>query len=259
MPKVPHQVTALLDDLAAQLPSLLGRNVVGVYVYGSLTQRAFNPRRSDIDCVAVLRRTLSRADVKALRAHLAKCSDRNDWTRRLQLLLLLKRELLKVGEGWLYQFGRLRRSGSDGNPIIWMNVLDTGSVLFGPPPHSLLPKITRSMLLQALAREVRYLQHELVEKKRSKWRNVPFYRAYAVLTLCRILYSLRKGTIVSKPRAARWAMRSVPTSYHVIICQALHGDNEGPRTIPLRPLRSFIKYAKVAVATECLSLSPEDL
>lgn len=56
MARVPHQVSALLDELAAQLPVLLGKNVIGVYVCGSLTQQAFDPRRSDVDCIAVLRR-----------------------------------------------------------------------------------------------------------------------------------------------------------------------------------------------------------
>jgi len=31
------------------------------------------------------------------------------------------------------------------------------------------------------------------------------YRAYAILTRCRMLYTLEHGAIVSKPTAARWA------------------------------------------------------
>jgi len=249
MARVPRQVSALLDELGTQLPVLLGKNVVGVYVYGSLTQRAFDPRRSDVDCIAVLRRDLSCAEAKALRTYLKKYSESNAWTRRLQLLILLKRELLKVnGVGWLYHFGRLSRSGSDGNPIIWMNVLDTGRVLFGPQPHTFVPRITRSMLNQALAREVEYLQEELIDKPHSKWRDVPFYRAYSVLTLCRILYSFNTSVVVSKPRAARWALHSVPASYHGIIRQALQDQEaKSRRRIPLRHIRSFLQYARAVI------------
>jgi len=32
------------------------------------------------------------------------------------------------------------------------------------------------------------------------------YRYYAVQTMCRSLYTLESGTVVSKPVAARWAM-----------------------------------------------------
>lgn len=249
MPRVPHQVSALLSELATELPRLLGKNVVGVYVYGSLTQHAFDPQRSDVDCIAVLRRDLNRAEAKALRTHLAKYSESNPWTRRLQLQILLKDELLKMGGvGWLYQFGRLRRSGSDGNPIIWMNVLETGTVLFGPRAHSFVPQITRSILNQALAREVGYLREELIDRHDSKWLDVPFYRAYAVLTLCRILYSLNTGVVVSKPRAARWALRSSPASFRTIVRQSLQDTKpKSTRRIPLRQIRTFIQYASVAV------------
>jgi len=250
MARVPPQVSALLEELSTHLPILLGKNLFGIYVYGSLTQKAFDPRRSDVDCITVLRRDLSRAEATALRTHLEKYSESNAWTRRLQLLILLKHELLKMdGVGWLYQFGRLSRLGSDGNPIIWMNVLDTGKVLFGPQPKTFIPRITRSMLNQALSREVGYLHEELVDKPQSKWRDVPFYRAYSVLTLCRILYSLNKGMVVSKPRAARWALRSVPASYHGIIRQALQ-DKEPRHRIPLRQIRSLLQYAKVIIESE---------
>lgn len=142
MARVPHQVSALLDELAAQLPVLLGNNVIGVYVCGSLTQQAFDPRRSDVDCIAVLRRDLIRAEAKALQTHLAKYSKSNPWTQRLQLLILLKHELLKMnGVGWLYQFGRLRQSGSDGNSIIGMNVQPEALRKMSIPAHPDIPKV----------------------------------------------------------------------------------------------------------------------
>ena len=45
MARVPSEVSALLGELASRLPAALGRNLVGVYLYGSLTQRAFDPAR----------------------------------------------------------------------------------------------------------------------------------------------------------------------------------------------------------------------
>jgi hypothetical protein len=48
---VPAQVLAVLTDLIAALPILLDENLVGIYLYGSLTQGAFNTERSDVDCI----------------------------------------------------------------------------------------------------------------------------------------------------------------------------------------------------------------
>src|SRR5439155_20229743 len=79
-------VATLLDHLARQLQADLGRNAVGLYVYGSLTQHAFDVRRIDVDCVAVLRLGVARVVVSRLRSSFRSLSRRHSWTARLQLL-----------------------------------------------------------------------------------------------------------------------------------------------------------------------------
>lgn len=71
------------------------------------------------------------------------------------------------------------------------------------------------------------------------------YRAYAVLTLCRILYSFRKGTIVSKPRAATWAIKYLPKEWSDIILQALATNDEGRTAgIALLRIEQFIEFVE---------------
>jgi len=240
--RIPAELSALLEDLVARLPVLLGRNLVGLYLYGSLTQSAFNSVRSDVDCIAVTQRALSDAQFGRLRKWLALSAKSNPWTARLQMSFLLRDQVLTVNSrSCLYQFGKLKRSRSDGNPIIWMNVLKSGEILYGPRPESFVPRITPQILLQALVREVGYLREEIIAKPRSKWRDVAFYRAYAVLTLCRILYSFRKGTVTSKPRAAKWAIDHLPDELRKIVTHALASDAGKLRgSISLRRIAQFI-------------------
>src|SRR5205085_9074164 len=222
MTRIPAQVSALLQELTTQLPLILGRNLVGIYLYGSLTQRAFNPKRSDVDLIVVTRRDLSAAQFKRLDAWLARARESNAWVERLQGSFLIRDEILTMNaKACLYQFGQVKRSGSDGNPIIWLNVLRSGVVLYGPPPESFVPEITPEIFLQALAREVGYLRAEICEQPQSEWRDVPSYRVYAVLTLCRILSSPRHRTVVSTQRAAQWALAPLPASCPPAIRQAL--------------------------------------
>ncbi|HEV2859760.1 MAG TPA: aminoglycoside adenylyltransferase domain-containing protein [Pyrinomonadaceae bacterium] len=242
MARVPAQVSALLEEIAGRLPSILGRNLVGVYLYGSLTQKAFDPARSDVDCIVVTRRDLTDAQFRRLEAWLTRAGGSNPWAKRLQMLFLIRDEVLTMNsKACLYQFGRLARSGSDGNPIIWVNVLESGIVLYGPPPGSFVPPITSETLLAALEREVGYLHEEIVEKPEGEWRDVPSYRTYAVLTLCRILYSHRKGAVVSKKRAAAWALKNLPEEWHELIRRALASKGSSP--LPLRRIRRFIAFA----------------
>src|SRR5262249_28793836 len=244
------QVSALLHDLIEALPTLLGENLFGIYLYGSLTQGAFNPERSDVDCVVVTQRELADAQFSQLVAWLNRAAVEDPWVARLQISFLIRDEILTTTPtgNCLYQFGRLSRVGSDGNPIIWMNVLESGVVLLGPPANSFVPPITSETLFSALAREVRYLRQEIVEKPDSEWRDVPKYRVYAVLTLCRILYSHTHGTVVSKPKAAEWALSGLPDRWHAVIAEALAADAGGSAdSLDLNTVARFIEFTGARV------------
>jgi hypothetical protein len=245
MPRIPAQASVMLDQLAAGLPLVLHGNLVGIYLYGSLTQRAFNPKRSDIDCIVVTKRDLSDAQFRRLRAWLAGAAKSNPWIARLQMTILIRDEVLLMNSrACLYQFGRLKRIRSDGNPIIWKNVLESGRVIYGPSPRTFVPPITRAILLRALERELGYLREELIDKPRSQWRDMPFYRAYAVMTLCRILYSFSNRAVVSKPRAARWGLKHLPDKFAGLIVQALaHDAGTRAAPLPLPRIRQFVKFA----------------
>jgi len=224
------------------LEQVIGSSLTSVYLYGSLTQRAFDPSRSDIDCLVVVRRDLTDAQLRRLRERLAQATSVDPWVRRVQMQILLRSRLLRHDKrGALYQFGKLRRSGSDGNPIIWLNVLETGITLAGPHPRSILPPITGDMVSAALEREVEYLRAEISDPA-SRWRAQRFYRDYAVLTLCRILYTHRMGEVVSKPQAARWALRAVPPRWHSLV-RAARGLSPGAaKLLPLPHIARFIEY-----------------
>lgn len=242
MSALPSAVAGTLRALTGALDGILGANLVGVYLYGSLTQRAFAPARSDIDCLVVVRRDLTGAQFRKLETWLAQAAIADPWIPRLQMQILLEGMLLRPDtRGCLYQFGALRRSGSDGNPIIWMNVLASGLTLRGPAPATFLPPITSQMLFDALVREVAYVRAE-IGAAASEWRDQPFYRTYAVLTLCRILYSHRKGGVVSKSRAARWALRALPTRWHSLIRGAMATHRGKRSTLALPRIARFTEF-----------------
>jgi hypothetical protein len=245
MASIPKEVSALLQEVIERLPVILGRNLVGVYLYGSVTHRAFNPKRSDVDLIVVTQRDVSDAQLRKLGAWLAQSAESNPWTARLQILFVVKQDVFTMdARASLYQFGVLKRTGWDANPIIWRDFFTSGEVLFGPRPESFLPEITPEIFFQALEREVVYLREEICEKPESEWRDVPMYRAYAVLTVCRILYSFRTGAIVSKARAAGWAAKYLPEEWREIILQALEFNDDGLKSdIPLTRIEQFIDFA----------------
>lgn len=49
----------------------------------------------------------------------------------------------------------------------------------------------------------------------------PGYRRYAIVTMCRMLYTFRHGAVVSKPEAARWELGALDARWHELIRQAM--------------------------------------
>jgi hypothetical protein len=150
-----------------------------------------------------------------------------------------------------YQFGKFSVGRTDGNPIPWINILESGVTLCGPPARTFVPEITPAILHETLLREIGYLKEELGQGRDSDWRDKPKYRAYAVLTVCRILYSDAKGTIASKPGAAKWALENIDPCWHDLITAALDHDAGRRATMPIRTLRRFVEYGE-----RCLYLVP---
>jgi hypothetical protein len=243
--KTPTHLSVVITGLKTELPRLLGRNLVGIYLYGSVTNTSFNPKRSDVDCLVVTERDLTDTQFRKLKRWLERTAKLNPWTTRLQMLFVIKSKLLTMNaKATLYQFGVLKRTGWDGNPIIWLDYMRSGKILLGPAPQSFLPEITREVFFEALNRELNYLREEISENPESEWRDVPMYRAYAVLTVCRILYSVNKDEIVSKPTAAKWAIKNLPKRWHRIIRQALDLNESRRETeISLERIDRFLTFA----------------
>jgi hypothetical protein len=250
MQHIPAAVAPLLARLSQGLPDLLGANLVGLYVYGSVLDAEFDPARSDVDCIAVTEEALDDDAFRRLSQWLSDAALADSWFTRLQLLLLSRNSVLVEDRtASLYQFGELKRTGSDGNPIIWLDFFQRGRTLIGPHPESFVPEVTPEMLHRALVRELGYLYEECVQKADSEHRDVPAYRGYAVITLCRILYSLGTGEVTSKPRAAAWALEHASTVWHDLIrCALAVGGASELRRLPLSRIAAFIDYVRTELA-----------
>jgi hypothetical protein len=121
---------------------------------------------------------------------------------------------------------RLEVETHDTDWIIHRHVLrEYGVALAGPPLRALIDPVMSAELRSA----VRHLLHggwapaPLCREKLDH----PFYRTYAVLTMCRMRYTLRHGTVVSKPVAAQWAQATFP-QWAALIDAALAWSRDVP-------------------------------
>ncbi len=218
-PHIPKQLQELLRTIAADFPALLRENLVGIYLWGSLTYGAFDESCSDVDCIVVAARDINECEFRALDKWFKQAAGRNRWVKRMDMRFVIDGEFLDQSSqccGFYHYAGKLERHGSYGNPIMWMNIGESGITIWGKDAKLIAPRISEQCLNDALLLELNYLQEGLARKAGDRTSQTFAYNAYAVLTACRILYSARRRTLTSKERARKWAMEIAPLWTKVI-------------------------------------------
>jgi predicted nucleotidyltransferase len=157
MNKINSVVYKLLLKIKRELPVILKDNLYGIYVYGSLSYGLFRPKSSDIDCLAVTNKPLNNNEIKILKSWYDKLLKQNQAVKRLEMSYGVKSNLNSTSVTKTPKFfGQkfYKRSDSDANnPIIWLNLKNSGITLFGPDPKKFAPKITNEILKKALKNE----------------------------------------------------------------------------------------------------------
>ncbi|HLN61958.1 MAG TPA: aminoglycoside adenylyltransferase domain-containing protein [Symbiobacteriaceae bacterium] len=237
---------ALAGAILTGARAALGDQFVGLYLHGSVATGDFDPGRSDIDFLVVTRTDLPDGAVAALNEMHARIAASDlTWTSNY--------------EGSYIPMGALRRydpahsihpvircDGSFGLDehrsewVIQRHILrERGIAVAGPSPETLVAPVAPTELRQA--------QKRLLEEWWRPQLAAPFrladaeYQAYAILTMCRALYTLESGRIASKPEAVRWAGHALEPRWADLAGRALawrHGDQLGLREGAL----AFIQY-----------------
>ena len=111
----------------------------------------------------------------------------------------------------------------DGHGSDWVIQLEVlrrcGVALAGPPPANLIHPAGPDDLRRAARATLReWWAPQLGDPALLQTRE---YQAYAVLTMCRVLYTLHFGAVVPKPSAAAWARQRLGERWRGVIDRAL--------------------------------------
>jgi hypothetical protein len=220
-------IYALLAELLAGVRGTLGPQLVGVYLDGSLATDDFAEHSSDIDVLVVTEDVLCDEVVAALGTmHTRLATGKSKWARELEVSHIPRRALRRFGPDNnchpCIQRGsdQLVTEEHDRGWVIHRHVVrEHGVALAGPEPHTLIDPVDAAELRHAVVS----LLHSWWTPAPTcrRWLDNPFYRSYAVLTMCRMRYTLQHGVVVSKPIAARWAQAALDARWTPLIQAAL--------------------------------------
>jgi predicted nucleotidyltransferase len=232
-PYVNETAQLLLENVRV----ILGGYFYGLYLCGSLASGDFDPGHSDIDFLIVTEEELPETMIPDLELMHKRIWDSGlEWTKKLEGTYIPKNSLYRynpddpprpsINEQKFHVFQQ------EDYWLINRHILrEKGVVIAGPPIHPLIAPVNPDELRCAIINGL--IKGWTPKINDGEWLVLPGYQPYIVLTCCRALYTLKYGTVKSKPVSARWAQKAIGNRWRDLIECALawhygmpHGDIE---------------------------------
>lgn len=224
----PGAVRRQIGTLVGNVREVIGGNLVGIYLHGSLSMGCFNPARSDIDILIATHEPLPapvRRRVIDLMLRLSAAP------APIEMSVLTRGDLhpwrypppfdLHFGESWRERY----RSPAMGEAA-WQaagdrptdidlaahitHLRDRGIVLLGPPIADVFPPVPDADYRASILADYR-----------DAWSAIDRNPAYAVLNVLRVYRYLLEGRLSSKEEAGSWALGVVPAEVVPVVRSAL--------------------------------------
>ena len=245
-----------LDELLAELlghwQRILGENLVGAYVQGSFALGS-GDQQSDCDCLVATRGSLTDLQIAQLRKlHDDIPTREGHWCHDLEGSYAPVDELASVdhlGRKWLFNdHGHRTLEWEDHcNRALTRWILrEHGITLTGPVPRLFMPVVPADLLRREAAASLPTLLDDL-----ASWIDIDtlaWGQRYAVVTACRILYTLETAEVASKQGALEWALRTLARRWQPLLAQVRDERSLGwepdrlPRVGEADTARMFIGY-----------------
>jgi hypothetical protein len=224
------EVNVILEELVPGVRAILGDQLIGVYLTGSLAAGDFD-RNSDVDFVVVTEDEVGGDLLSALDVLHRRIATINSWcATQLDGGYISRRALRRFDPANAVHAHidrglreRLKMVRYDEGVVQSHLLRERGIVLEGPDPRTLIDEVTPADLREAMPRVLDAWASRILDNPAQIERQG--YQSYTVLSLCRILYTLQFGAVVSKPVAARWARE---TSGHASLIDRARIGRQNP-------------------------------
>lgn len=239
-------VNTILSDLLARVQVILGDNFVGMYLYGSLATNTFDPDSSDIDFLVATRNEVEEAVFRQLQAMHAELGQADSkWAIQLEGAYISLPELRRYSER---KHPHIDRGESDllmkpfhTDWVVQRYVLrEYGITMVGPPIRDLIDPISGDDLRQAMV-DMMAVWWELMLDDPAPL-DSDGYRAYAIMTMCRVLYTMETGDILPKGAAVEWAIKRLDDE-HARLAKLAGANRNGTPQITISDVQKMIRLA----------------
>ena len=221
---MPYQ--SILDEIINKSKEILGKNLIGIYLHGSMAMGCFNPDKCDIDLIIVIEDDISDAQKLALMENIVLLNCQAP--RKGLEISVVKRQYCKpfvyptpfelhfspMHLKWFQDAPQdyvEKMKGEDIDLAAHFTIIrEYGVVLWGEKIEEVFAPVPRKNYLAGICADVENATDVILEEP-----------IYIILNLCRVLAFVKDGLYLSKEKGGRWGMEHLPSAYHPVITQAL--------------------------------------
>lgn len=244
----PYQdINQILLLMSENLSKIFSSNLIGFYLFGSLTYDNFNPDTSDIDLLVMIRHPMNANEMEQVKKLHKKVEERYPiWEKRLECsyvpINMLKNRLPSKEPRPYYNEGIFYDEAPYGNEwIINIYLLyQYGIALIGKDFKELIVgPIDIAAVQKACIRDL--FQEWEPKIQDSIWLDSSYHQSYFVINLCRILYTVITGEIGTKKASAEWVKNQFSSRWSQLIEAALNWKHGQELNIKKEAI-DFIKF-----------------
>lgn len=218
-------INKILFDISCRIKNVLHENLVGFYLFGSLSYGDFNPDSSDIDVVAILNKPLTKQKIQLIKQlHKEMKEKYPKWSDRLECSYTPSDMLKNVfppkeprpyfGGGVFYDEAPYGNEWIINNYLLYQHSI----ALIGCDFKTLITQIDILDVQKACVRDL--FQEWEPKITDLEWLDNSHYQSYLVLNLCRILYTVMEGIAGTKKASAEWAKNKFGLPWSKLIAEA---------------------------------------
>lgn len=217
----PVSMKTFVQHLNDGMRKILGSNLAGIYLHGSLSMGGFHPDKSDIDLVAVVIRPISKMDKKRLMLFFLKHS-KDPYPVEISILGIQQLEYWKHPSTFEFHYSEAWRGAFEKegylihpemkDPDLAAHVTtirQRGMVISGRPILDIFPSLPRPDYLDSILGDIRDCQAGIEKEP-----------VYCILNMIRCYIFLETGKIVSKHEAGKWKIYGFPPEFQLTVQKA---------------------------------------
>lgn len=217
----------VIDEFCDMSKAIIGNNLTGIYLHGSLAMGCFNPEKSDIDLIVVIEEDITDDQKIEFMQHLVALNEKAP-AKGFEISIVKRKYCMTFVYPTPFElhFSPIHLQWFRDNPENYvenMKGVDEdlaahftiinryGIVMYGELIVNVFGEVPRKSYIESILYDVK--------DSRENIANEP---VYTILNLCRVSAFLKEDLYLSKLQGGEWGIAHLPPKYRPLILQALN-------------------------------------